>query len=271
MKILVINPGATSTKICVFEDEKEVMRVGIDHEASEIAKYPHVVDQAPFRKEAILNTITEKGYKLEDFDAICGRGGLFKHIPSGTYKVNGTPVKVFNADKMQFKAFTLGKSTYENIRKLYGAGQETGENAPTLTGRALRVNYEWGSAWFTSEEQVLYAISTNNPAMTGPQGSKVGMKSAEVMALFRDRGQAANAKGNRSQAVTDACKKHGGFYLGSIGGPAAILAQNNIKSIECVEYPELGMEAIWKIRVEDFPAFILVDDKGNDFFKTIGL
>ena len=77
------------------------------------------------------------------------------------------------------------------------------------------------------------------------------------------------AKGNRSQAVTDACKKHGGFYLGSIGGPAAILAQNNIKSIECVEYPELGMEAIWKIEVEDFPAFILVDNKGNDFFTQI--
>ena len=79
------------------------------------------------------------------------------------------------------------------------------------------------------------------------------------------------AKGNRAQCVTDACKKHGGFYLGSIGGPAAILAQENIKSIECVEYPELGMEAIWKIRVEDFPAFILVDDKGNDFFKQLGL
>ncbi|HHT60699.1 MAG: fumarate hydratase [Paludibacteraceae bacterium] len=77
------------------------------------------------------------------------------------------------------------------------------------------------------------------------------------------------AKGNRSQEVTDACKKYGGFYLGSIGGPAAILAQNNIKSIECVEYPELGMEAIWKIDVVDFPAFILVDDKGNDFFKQL--
>ena len=77
------------------------------------------------------------------------------------------------------------------------------------------------------------------------------------------------AKGNRSQQVTDACKAHGGFYLGSIGGPAAILAQNNIKSIECVEYPELGMEAIWKIEVEDFPAFILVDNKGNDFFKQL--
>ena len=74
---------------------------------------------------------------------------------------------------------------------------------------------------------------------------------------------------NRSQQVTDACQKYGGFYLGSIGGPAAILAQNNIKSIECVEYPELGMEAIWKIEVENFPAFILVDDKGNDFFKQL--
>lgn len=77
------------------------------------------------------------------------------------------------------------------------------------------------------------------------------------------------AKGNRSEVVTNACKAHGGFYLGSIGGPAAILSQQSIKHIECVEYPELGMEAIWKIEVTDFPAFILVDDKGNDFFKQI--
>jgi len=77
------------------------------------------------------------------------------------------------------------------------------------------------------------------------------------------------AKGNRSQQVTDACKKHGGFYLGSIGGPAALLAQDNIKKVEVLEWPELGMEAIWKIEVQDFPAYILVDDKGNDFFKQI--
>ena len=77
------------------------------------------------------------------------------------------------------------------------------------------------------------------------------------------------AKGNRSKQVTDACHKHGGFYLGSIGGPAAVLAQNSIKKVELLEYPELGMEAIWKIEVEDFPAFILVDDKGNDFFTQI--
>ncbi len=77
------------------------------------------------------------------------------------------------------------------------------------------------------------------------------------------------AKGNRGQQVTDACKRHGGFYLGSIGGPAAILAKENIKKVEVVEFPELGMEAIWRIEVEDFPAFILVDDKGNDFFQHV--
>jgi fumarate hydratase class I len=78
------------------------------------------------------------------------------------------------------------------------------------------------------------------------------------------------AKGNRSQQVTDACKKYGGFYLGSIGGPAAVLAEENIKKVECLDFPELGMEAVWRIEVVDFPAFILVDDKGNDFFKKIG-
>jgi fumarate hydratase class I len=91
------------------------------------------------------------------------------------------------------------------------------------------------------------------------------------VALFQSHGASliTLAKGNRSQQVTDACKKYGGFYLGSIGGPAAILAKENIKKVEVLEYPELGMEAIWKIEVEDFPAFILVDDKGNDFFKQI--
>ena len=77
------------------------------------------------------------------------------------------------------------------------------------------------------------------------------------------------AKGNRSPAVTAACKKHGGFYLGSIGGPAARLAKDCIKKVEVLEYPELGMEAVWKIDVVDFPAFIVVDDKGNDFFADL--
>jgi fumarate hydratase class I len=78
------------------------------------------------------------------------------------------------------------------------------------------------------------------------------------------------AKGNRSKAVTDACKKYGGFYLGSIGGPAARLAQDCITKVEVLEYPELGMEAVWKIEVRDFPAFVVVDDKGHSFFDDVG-
>jgi fumarate hydratase class I len=77
------------------------------------------------------------------------------------------------------------------------------------------------------------------------------------------------AKGNRSRRVTEACKSHGGFYLGSIGGPAARLAQDCIRKVEVLEYPELGMEAVWRIEVEDFPAFVVVDDKGNDFFDEV--
>jgi fumarate hydratase class I len=77
------------------------------------------------------------------------------------------------------------------------------------------------------------------------------------------------AKGNRSKQVTTACQAHGGFYLGSIGGPAARLALDCIRRVEVLEYPELGMEAVWKIDVEDFPAFVVVDDKGNDFFETV--
>jgi fumarate hydratase class I len=77
------------------------------------------------------------------------------------------------------------------------------------------------------------------------------------------------AKGNRSRQVTEACARHGGFYLGSIGGPAARLALDSIRSVEVLEYPEFGMEAIWRIRVEDFPAFIVVDDKGGDFFDEV--
>jgi fumarate hydratase class I len=89
--------------------------------------------------------------------------------------------------------------------------------------------------------------------------------------LFQSKGgsMVMLAKGNRSQQVTDACKKHGGFYLGSAGGPAALLASDHIRSQEVVDFPELGMEAVWKINVENFPAFILVDNKGNDFFTAI--
>jgi len=117
------------------------------------------------------------------------------------------------------------------------------------------------------------------PAKT-PEGyasGSFGPTTAGRMDSYVDQFQAAGgsmvmlAKGNRSNAVREACQKHGGFYLGSIGGPAARLAQDCIRKVEIVEYPELGMEAIWRIEVEDFPAFIVTDDKGNDFFRELNL
>ena len=126
---------------------------------------------------------------------------------------------------------------------------------------------------YLKDHPVYYAGPAKTPAgmPCGSMGPTTAGRMDPYVDLFQEHGgsMVMLAKGNRSQAVTDACRKHGGFYLGSIGGPAAILAQENIKSIECVEYPELGMEAVWKIEVEDFPAFILVDDKGNDFFQQI--
>ncbi len=122
-----------------------------------------------------------------------------------------------------------------------------------------------------------YAVYYAGPAKTpvGMASGSFGPTTAGRMDAYVDAFQAAGgsmvmlAKGNRSPAVTEACKKHGGFYLGSIGGPAARLAQDCIKKVEVLEYPELGMEAVWKIDVVDFPAFIVVDDKGNDFFAGL--
>jgi fumarate hydratase class I len=123
---------------------------------------------------------------------------------------------------------------------------------------------------YLKNHPVYYAGPAKTP--TGYASGSFGPTTAGRMDSYVAPFQAAGgslimlAKGNRSKAVTDSCQKHGGFYLGSIGGPAAILAQENIRKVEVLEFPELGMEAVWRIEVEDFPAFILVDDKGHDFF-----
>ena len=126
---------------------------------------------------------------------------------------------------------------------------------------------------YMKDYPVLYAGPAKTPKgyACGSMGPTTANRMDPYVDEFQEHGGSLVmiAKGNRTQVVTDACKKHGGFYLGTIGGVAAVLSQSSIKSIECVEYPELGMEAVWKIRVEDFPAFILVDDKGHDFFKEL--
>jgi len=128
---------------------------------------------------------------------------------------------------------------------------------------------------YFKDHPVYYAGPAKTPEglPSGSFGPTTAGRMDSYVDLFQSRGGSfvMIAKGNRSKQVTDACQKHGGFYLGSIGGPAALLASESIRKVELVEYPELGMEAIYKIDVVDFPAFILVDDKGNDFFQRVAL
>ncbi|MBX3498938.1 MAG: fumarate hydratase [Alphaproteobacteria bacterium] len=136
-----------------------------------------------------------------------------------------------------------------------------------------RLDAGQGLPQYFKDFPVYYAGPAKTP--TGMASGSFGPTTAGRMDSYVDLFQAAGgsmvmlAKGNRSQQVVDACRKHKGFYLGSIGGPAAILAKNNIRKVEVLEYPELGMEAIWRIEVENFPAFIVTDDKGNDFFSEL--
>jgi fumarate hydratase class I len=136
-----------------------------------------------------------------------------------------------------------------------------------------RISSGEGLPQYFKDHIVYYAGPAKQPEgyASGSFGPTTAGRMDAYVDLFMENGGSfvMLAKGNRSQQVTDACKKHGGFYLGSIGGPAAILAKNNIKKVEVFDFEELGMEAVWKIEVEDFPAFIVVDDKGNDFFANI--
>jgi fumarate hydratase, class I len=150
-------------------------------------------------------------------------------------------------------------------------------NGPMIVARDIahaklkeRVDAGQGLPQYFKDHPVYYAGPAKTPAgyASGSFGPTTAGRMDSYVDLFQSLGgsMVMLAKGNRSKQVTDACKKHGGFYLGSIGGPAAILAKDSIKKVEVHEYFELGMEAVWKIEVEDFPAFVLVDDKGNDFF-----
>jgi fumarate hydratase class I len=153
-------------------------------------------------------------------------------------------------------------------------------NGTIIVGRDIahaklkeRIDQGKGLPQYIKDHPIYYAGPAKTPKgmPSGSFGPTTAGRMDSYVDLFQSHGGSLVmiAKGNRSKAVTDACKKHGGFYLGSIGGPAALLAQENIKKVEVLEYPELGMEAIWKIEVEEFPAFILVDDKGNDFYQQI--
>ena len=162
----------------------------------------------------------------------------------------------------------------------YEVGTQLSLTGTVIVGRDIahakfkeRIDKGEGIADYLKNHPVYYAGPAKTPP--GKPSGSFGPTTAGRMDSYVDLLQSLGgslimiAKGNRSKQVTDACKRYGGFYLGSIGGPAALLAEENIKKVECIDYPELGMEAVWKIEVVDFPAFILVDDKGNDLYQKI--
>lgn len=169
------------------------------------------------------------------------------------------------------------KSILEELTK-HPVGTRLSLNGTIIVGRDIahaklkeRIESGEGLPQYIKDHPIYYAGPAKKPEgmPSGSFGPTTAGRMDPYVDLFQSQGGSMImiAKGNRSQQVTDACKKYGGFYLGSIGGPAALLAQENITHVELLEYPELGMEAIYKIEVKDFPAFILVDDKGNDFYS----
>ncbi|MCD7973516.1 MAG: fumarate hydratase [Candidatus Azobacteroides sp.] len=192
------------------------------------------------------------------------------------------PEELRNAGEGDAVRIDLNRPMKEILEELtkYPVATRLSLNGTIVVGRDIahaklkeRLDEGKGLPQYIKDHPIYYAGPAKTPKgmPSGSFGPTTAGRMDSYVDLFQQNGgsMVMIAKGNRSQQVTDACQKYGGFYLGSIGGPAAILAQQNIKSVECLEYPELGMEAIWKIEVENFPAFILVDDKGNDFFKQI--
>jgi fumarate hydratase class I len=216
-----------------------------------------------------LGKITRDGVYLEELEAHPAQ--YLPEVGEGT--LGGEVVKVDLTKPMKEILAHLSKYPVKTRLSLTG----TLIVARDLAHAKLRERLESGQGMpdYFKNHPIYYAGPAKTPE--GYASGSFGPTTAGRMDSFVDAFQAAGgsmvmlAKGNRSTAVRDACKKYGGFYLGSIGGSAANLAEHCIKKVEVQEYPELGMEAIWKIEVEDFPAFIVMDDKGNDFFKELNL
>lgn len=216
----------------------------------------------------VLGKITRDGVYLEELEH-----NPAQYLPAVEQSLGGEVVKIDLNQPMQEILATLSKYPIKTRVSMTGTMIVARDSAHAK----LRERLEKGEPLpdYFKNHPVYYAGPAKTP--DGYASGAFGPTTAGRMDSFVDQFQAAGgsmvmvAKGNRAVAVREACKKYGGFYLGSIGGAAANLAEHCIKKVEVVEYPELGMEAIWRIEVEDFPAFIIVDDKGNDFFKELNL
>jgi len=216
----------------------------------------------------VLGKITKDGVYLEELEH-----NPAQYLPAVEQALGGEVVKIDLNQPMKEILATLSQYPTKTRLSLTGTMIVARDSAHAK----LRERLEKGEPLpdYFRNHPVYYAGPAKTP--DGYASGAFGPTTAGRMDSFVDQFQAAGgsmvmvAKGNRAVAVRDACKKHGGFYLGSIGGAAANLAEHCIKKVEVVEYPELGMEAIWRIEVVDFPAFIIIDDKGNDFFKELNL
>jgi fumarate hydratase class I len=214
-----------------------------------------------------LGKITKDGIFLEQFDT-----DPAKHLPEITDQhLGGDVVNLdLNRPMAELRA-TLSKYPVRTRLSLTGTIVVARDLAHAKLKERLDAGQDLPS--YVKDHIIYYAGPAKTPKgyASGSFGPTTAGRMDSYVDLFQSRGASLVmlAKGNRSKPVTDACKKHGGFYLGSIGGPAARLAQDCIKKVEVLEFAELGMEAIWKIDVVDFPAFIVVDDKGNDFFSDL--
>lgn len=216
----------------------------------------------------VLGKITKDGVYLEELEH-----NPAQYLPQVEQALGGEVVKIDLNQPMKDILATLSNYPTKTRLSLTGTMIVARDSAHAK----LRDRLEKGEPLpdYFKNHPVYYAGPAKTPE--GYASGAFGPTTAGRMDSFVDQFQAAGgsmvmvAKGNRAVAVREACKKHGGFYLGSIGGSAANLAEHCIKKVEVVEYPELGMEAIWRIEVVDFPAFIIIDDKGNDFFKELNL
>ena len=216
----------------------------------------------------VLGKITKDGVYLEELEH-----NPAQYLPAVEQALGGEVVKIDLNQPMKDILATLSKHPIKTRLSLSGTMIVARDSAHAK----LRERLDRGEPLpdYFKNHPVYYAGPAKTP--DGYASGAFGPTTAGRMDSFVDQFQAAGgsmvmvAKGNRAVAVREACKKHGGFYLGSVGGSAANLAEHCIRKVEVVEYPELGMEAIWRIEVEDFPAFIIIDDKGNDFFKELNL
>ena len=215
MKLLIINPGATSTKIAVFEDEEQLFKVTIDHSAEELDQFPRVIDQADYRKEAILKAITEAGYQLTDFAAVCGRGGLYRAIPSGTYAVNDRVMADVEAAPYGEHPSNLGAYLARKLGDMVGIPAFFVD--PVCVDEMTEIAHYTGFAEF---RRLCQFHALNHKAVGRKAAEKLGKKYEDVNLIVCHLGGGVSVGAHQHGRVVDVCnvKDEGSMGMDRAGG-----------------------------------------------------